>query len=545
MKEELSVNDKLEKYKKSAEENPVYSPLSQIKNTMMNKRDLARLLDYYRMVIDAYEKERVNNLNLIESIKISNELIHKVDWERKRRQDELLELKQALYESNIALNNERKKCIHYSKMIENCKTIAKEDKRRIAQLLQLAEPIEQTIKLYKDHQPEITEKYSNFNFEDGADAENFTPDPNNVYLNKNFQKKKKPCCKNKGQSGKIYNIYDNKGDGKKNNLKVTPSDEKQQIIRTVMFPSEPELQDLSNENQNLKKEIEDMKFDYDNRIAKLEENRKIKEEDFRQQVLNFNKQSEDLLKANQKLEKVNYSVCRDMFELRLDNGKGEKKIYEDMEVIKNKNQQLENELKTVVANANKEKAHNLHEFNKKTREMTVCLRGQVRAQEETANIIKEQYKQIQKLYNNKVKDLTENIKKLGEECQLLQNRKNFQIEGYINEIMLMRKRIKSYQDFAIKMNQYSKQQFEFKRRDDNLKPNENTQNNMNIQNNDYNNFQGNRSNYDESQGIYKNTDEINEGNRSGNFNNNYNEGEEGEEDYGNQVQEQHQEMVPE
>ena len=75
-------------------------------------------------------------------------------------------------------------------MIENCKTIAKEDKRRIAQLLQLAEPIEQTIKLYKDHQPEITEKYSNFNFEDGADAENFTPDPNNVSLNKNFQKKK-------------------------------------------------------------------------------------------------------------------------------------------------------------------------------------------------------------------------------------------------------------------------------------------------------------------------------------------------------------------
>ncbi len=543
MKEELSVNDKLEKYKKSAEENPVYSPLSQIKNTMMNKRDLARLLDYYRMVIDAYEKERVNNLNLIESIKISNELIHKVDWERKRRQDELLELKQALYESNIALNNERKKCIHYSKMIENCKTIAKEDKRRIAQLLQLAEPIEQTIKLYKDHQPEITEKYSNFNFEDGAQAENFTPDPNSVSLKKNFPKKKE-CCKNKGQTNKVINIYDKK-ESNKNNLKITPSDEKQQIIRTVMFPTQPELQDLSNENQNLKKEIEDLKQDYENRIAKLEESRKIKEEDFRQQVLNYKKQSDDLLKANQKLEKVNYSVCRDMFELRLDNGKGEKKIYEDMEVIKNKNQQLENELKTVIKNANKEKALNLHEFNKKTREMTTCLRGQVRAQEETANIIKEQYKQIQKLYNNKVKDLTENIKKLGEECQLLQNRKNFQIEGYINEIMLMRKRIKSYQDFAIKMNQYSKQQIDFKRREENQKMNENTQNNMNIQNNDYNNFQGNRSNYDESQGIYKNTDEINEGNRSGNFNNNLNDGEEGEEDFGNHVNEQHQEMIPE
>ena len=74
---------------------------------------------------------------------------------------------------------------------------------------------------------------------------------------------------------------------------------------------------------------------------------------------------------------------------------------------------------------------------------------------------------------------------------------------------------------------------------------ENTQNNMNIENNDYNNFEGNRSNYDESQGIYKNNDEMNEGNRSGNFNNNFHDGEEGEEDYGNQINQQHQEMIPE
>ena len=155
-------------------------------------------------------------------------------------------------------------------------------------------------------------------------------------------------------------------------------------------------------------------------------------------------------------------------------------------------------------------------IKKQTREMTTCLRGQVRAQEETANIIKEQYKQIQKLYNNKVKDLTENIKKLGEECELLQNRKNFQIEGYINEIILMRKRIKSYQDFAIKMNEYSKQQFDFKRREDNQKPNQN----INIQNNDHQNYEGN--------------------NRSGNFNNNF----EGEEEQ-NHISDGNEEMMAE
>ena len=83
MKEEISHHDKLEKYKKESELQQEKRTLDLVKNSMLNKRDLARLLDYYRMVIDAYEKERVNNLNLLESIKVSNELIHKVDWEKK------------------------------------------------------------------------------------------------------------------------------------------------------------------------------------------------------------------------------------------------------------------------------------------------------------------------------------------------------------------------------------------------------------------------------------------------------------------------------
>ena len=81
MKEEISHHDKLEKYKKESELQQEKRTLDLVKNSMLNKRDLARLLDYYRMVIDAYEKERVNNLNLLESIKVSNELIHKVDFE--------------------------------------------------------------------------------------------------------------------------------------------------------------------------------------------------------------------------------------------------------------------------------------------------------------------------------------------------------------------------------------------------------------------------------------------------------------------------------
>ena len=128
-------------------------------NYANNKRDLAQLIDYYRLVVDTYETERIKNYDLFQSIKISNEDQHKVDWEIKRRKDEIIELEHALYEANMALNNERKKAIHFGKVIENCKSIAKEDKRRIKQLLELSEPIEQTIKLYQNQEPTKMEKY--------------------------------------------------------------------------------------------------------------------------------------------------------------------------------------------------------------------------------------------------------------------------------------------------------------------------------------------------------------------------------------------------
>ena len=126
-----------------------------------------------------------------------------------------------------------------------------------------------------------------------------------------------------------------------------------------------------------------------------------------------------------------------------------------MELVKINNKILENNLKEIVNKSKKERISSLNEFNKRTREITTCLRGQARTQEENANIIKEQYNQIQKIYTSKVKTLTEQLKIISDKCQLLESRKNLDIEGYINEIGLMRKRLKSYQDYAQKIQNMS------------------------------------------------------------------------------------------
>ena len=159
------------------------------------RQDLARLIDYYRLVVETFETERIKNYDLFQSIKISNEDQHKLDWEIKRRKDEIIELENALHESNMALNNERKRAIHYGKVIENCKSIAKEDKRRIKQLLELSEPIEQTIKLEQNKEPTKLEKYSNFNFEECLGDDNIIDSPDSVSITKAMKNKAKSSTK--------------------------------------------------------------------------------------------------------------------------------------------------------------------------------------------------------------------------------------------------------------------------------------------------------------------------------------------------------------
>ena len=448
MKQELNANDKLESLKKLYGDKSIEQSANPLINNQ-NAHDMVKLIDYYRLVLDTYEKEKKTYSNLFENLKVKNENLHKIEWETKKREEEIIELKRALEESNFALNNERKKAIHFSQMLQNCEEIAKDDKRRIGQILQLTEPIEQTIKLYKDRSPEITEKYSNYNFQEGLNEKNFVPNKKNKNV-KNKSKKKhiKP----------IINPYD-KNKENLHKLIIKSSDTQQQILRTVLFPEQQKEIEKNDENEKLKNEIEEIKKNYEDQIEKLEEIRKIREEDFRQNLLNYRQQSNELLNENQKLENLNYLTCKDLMELKYDNGIKEKKNYEKMDEIKTSNKKIANDLKSIVQNYTKEKKFNLNEYNKKTREMTKCLRDQVRAQEEAANLIKEQYKQIQKIYGDRVNDLNQKTNNLIEKINFLQNNKNFLIEGYINEIELMRKRLIGYRNFSVKLGLVAKHNF--------------------------------------------------------------------------------------
>lgn len=148
-----------------------------IKKDTLNKRDLSRLIDYYRTKFESMETERLDWLKKIEDISLNLEEKHKMEWELKKRAEEIQDLQDALKKQSLGIHEERKQIFGLTSEIERIKCSIKfnnflvksdEDRKRLVQLLQLAEPIEQTVKLYHDRRPEKTEKYANNNYDPGS-----------------------------------------------------------------------------------------------------------------------------------------------------------------------------------------------------------------------------------------------------------------------------------------------------------------------------------------------------------------------------------------
>ena len=89
-----------------------------------------------------------------------------------------------------------------------------------------------------------------------------------------------------------------------------------------------------------------------------------------------------------------------------------KKLHEENGLVKLQNQALANSLKDVVKKASIEREVSKNEYSRKTHEVTNSLRKKVKSKEENANLVKEQYRQIQRIYAEKVNELIEKQAKI-------------------------------------------------------------------------------------------------------------------------------------
>jgi coiled-coil domain-containing protein 77 len=209
-----------------------------------------------------------------------------------------------------------------------------------------------------------------------------------------------------------------------------------------MFPSDSKENFVTDENKYLKKQKDDVKTLYENMIMKMEEDAKLRDEEIRLQTNNMNAKLQDLQRRKKNLEKLNNDIISGFMDLKYDSGINKKKLDDELELTKLQNEALNNSLKDVIRKNNVEREVGKKEYARKTRQLANALRNQVKNKEENANLVKEQYKQIQQIYSDKVNELQDKYYKILEKCNELRSRQGIQVEGYIMEMDRLRNELK-------------------------------------------------------------------------------------------------------
>ena len=385
-----------------------------------------RMTEYYKMKIAEIEKERIEWMTKLEALNQNTQDFYTKEWELRKLTDEITELQQSLSEANIALNQERKKVIHFNNEIESFKNKTKDDRRRMVQLLQFAEPIENSMKTFFDRRPEKEKEKPERNIYE----------QNSVSLKKNINRNK--------NNSKNKNVSNRK----------TPSDGRQNKIKTIMFPTDTKENFVNDENKTLKKQLEEMKALYENIILKMEEDSKLRDEEIRLQTINMNQKLLELKKRKNRLEKLNFDITKNFMDLKYDTDKNNKRLNEELELTKLQNEALKNSLNDITKKANIEKEVSKNEYNRKTKQVANTLRNQVKKKEENANLVKEQYKEIEKIYADKLNELENKYNATLEKYNDLigLEKENSQIESdYIQNIQNLRNSMKKYEMYIKKL----------------------------------------------------------------------------------------------
>ena len=91
-------------------------------NSQIKEEENKKLLEYYRLRNEGIIKERINWLKELEGINIAHENFHEKEWELYNLNEKIAQLQQSLNESNMALNNERRRIIAFNTEIDTFKS---------------------------------------------------------------------------------------------------------------------------------------------------------------------------------------------------------------------------------------------------------------------------------------------------------------------------------------------------------------------------------------------------------------------------------------
>ena len=212
------------------------------------------------------------------------------------------------------------------------------------------------------------------------------------------------------------------------------------VLRTVYLPNE-QVDSLLLTVEALRTQLQQSEQLGRERVAALLEDRRLRIAEERARRAAEAERAQEADATLERTEQMLHQYTKDFLTLKHESLTERRKVVERLEAVLAENGQLHEHLEAVQLKAQSE-VHAVNATAKSSAEQYIALyRQQVSDTERTMSLLKDQHNGLQQALAMRVKELEATVQRLKQQYKLLEERRGLEVEGFTQEISLMRKKV--------------------------------------------------------------------------------------------------------
>jgi hypothetical protein len=120
----------------------------------------AQILSYYRNRADAFDTDRASLYAKLDEIRLKQDLVHKAEWECRKRTEEKAQLEAALEQCQTVLYLERENILQTKRKCDEMRLKQNKNKKDILDMLSNSNSVEQHVYYNQQQAPEKIQSYA-------------------------------------------------------------------------------------------------------------------------------------------------------------------------------------------------------------------------------------------------------------------------------------------------------------------------------------------------------------------------------------------------
>lgn len=417
--------------------------LPNINERLGKLRPSRELLEYYRKKIAEYDEEHDQMVSKLEDYKITYEEQHKLQWELRQREEEIVELQKALSDMQVYLFQEREHVLRLYSENDRLKIRELEDKKKIQQLLAISGNTESEITYFLKEPP----------------AKAIVEQKNN----KRPQSAAVDSRQNKGVKKKQLPLSD-----RRQSMEPNP-EQKYKHNNDVLTLQVEALQAQLQEQTRLAKEQMDA----------LIEDRRVKEEEMETRRQRDEAKIHTLTEKLHKTQDLLYESTKDFLELRYQGRSNERqwmaekdRLLRELDTVKGQLRMDKDSILDASGGTLESRSHHVEEVKsleyqlQQSQKLAEMYREQVIQLEDQLSRIREEGDVTREIFKGRSDKMSKRLQLMNQRYQDLERRRNLEVEGFKNDIKNLRSRLKDVERQLYKVTMGFSEDMDLKRPDD-------------------------------------------------------------------------------